>query len=412
MKTRLLVPLAIIIIGLVFATMMIISKKPPQKKTLIIQPRAVKTITAQAQDIQFKVASQGVVQSKIQSNLVSQVSGVVKYIAPNFVTGGFFKKDDVLLQIDDTDYQIAINESQSRLDGDQARLSQEKARVQQAEQEWALTGRPKSAAPALALRLPYLEEAEAKVRGSEADLANAKLRLQRTTLRAPYDGILAAKQVDLGQYVNTGNQLAQLFSVDVAEVRLSLSDKDMAFLQLPEPGHEDHPKPLVTFSASVSGQDYQWQGKIIRTEGVVDANTREHYAVAEIEDPYNLKSHSAKPALSVGTFVKAQIEGKLTPSLVKLPREVLKDSNIILINDNNQLRIRHVQLIRSEADWIYLGEGVQSGEKVITTSLETRIEGMALKDDTEIHATELTEPTQVVEKLKHLPTATTSSVSE
>ena len=376
---KVFVPIGILTVGVVGLLIMSSLKTKLPKKPVINKSQIVETVSARTEDVQFQIRSQGVVKPRTESNLVSQVSGVINYISPKFVVGGYFKKGEILLKIEDVDYQIALEQSQARLDGDKARLAQEQARV---EKEWALTGRAKKDAPALALRLPNLKEAQAQVRGSEADLRSARLGLERATIRAPYDGILRSKFTDLGQYVNVGTQLATSYAVDYAEVRLSLSDRDLAYLELPQPGHEPTADlPRVIFTASHGNQLYTWHGQIVRTEGIIDEKSRVHYAVAQIDDPYNIENSSGLPPLSVGTFVKAEIEGIWGKSVVRLPREVLQGVGTVMVMDaKNKLRVRQVDILRAETDWIYVSDGIAEGEKVITTSLETRVEGMAVKE--------------------------------
>ncbi len=409
MTKKILLPISILSVSIVIVIALFAGRSPPPKKPNMVKPRMVQTIIAESEDLQFEVLSQGVVRPRTESNIVAQVSGVIRYISPKFVIGGYFKKGEVLVQIEDVDYQIAIAESKARLDGDNARLEQEKARVGQAEKEWALTGRSKKEAPALALRLPYLNEAQAKVRGAQADLRNAKLSLKRATIRAPYDGILAEKQADLGQFINVGGQLGKAFAVDYAEVRLPLSDRDMAYLDLPSPGKLNQIFPKVAVSAKVANQLRQWTGRIIRTEGLIDEKTRVHYAVVEIDDPYGILSDSRSSVLSVGTFVNATIEGKWAKSVIRLPREVLKGENTLLVmDDKNTLRVRQVDIVRADTHWIYIRKGIHSGEKVITSSLESRVEGMALNENTKIIEDDKEGGTLVAGKDK-MPEASTSS---
>src|SRR5690606_37125888 len=115
--------------------------------------------------------------------------------------------------------------------------------------------------------------------------------------------LIREKMVDIGQYVGTGTQLLRTFAVDYAEVRLPLTDRDIAFLDLPQPGQPvkaDAKHKTVTLSASVGGRPLQWNAHIVRTDGVIDSSTRVYHAVAQVPDPYGLRQTAVKPALQIG----------------------------------------------------------------------------------------------------------------
>src|SRR5699024_221752 len=144
----------------------------------------------------------------------------------------------------------------------------------------------------------------------------ARRDLERTRISLPYDGMVRSRAVDIGQYVSTGTTLGEAFAVDVAEVRLSLPDRDLAFVNLPRPGKENQPSPRVRFHASVNGERGSWSGKIVRTEGVVEQTTRLTWAVARIEDPYGLLGADRNVPLPMGSYVQAEIHGRSAAGLV------------------------------------------------------------------------------------------------
>ncbi len=379
-----LIPAGIILAGYVVFAVMSKLKPDPPKKPVEIKPTLVETLTIKTEDIHFQVTTQGTVQPRTESTLVAEISGVIKKVAENYVVGGYFKKGDVIMQISTIDYEIALKQSQARHAGDKARLAQEKARVKQAEKEWALSGRAKKDAPALALRIPNLEEALANVNASAADLRNAELRLERTSIRAPYDGMVKTKLVDIGQYVNVGTQLVQAFAVDYAEVRLPLSNSDLQFLKLPKPGTISSRPIKVILTSKIGNEEHQWQGLLNRSEGRIDPKSRVYYGVVQINDPYGLNSTGSemqKAPLNIGSFVTAEIEGFSMSSIVKLPRTALKgDNKILLMDSNNKLKLQEIEITRVQDDWIYIQQGLKNGDKVVLTALETAIAGMLLRD--------------------------------
>jgi len=285
----------------------------------------------------------------------------------------------MLLQIDPSDYQTALKRAEAALASRQAKLSDETARSRQALKDWQNLG--KSGQPSdLVLRKPQLQDAKANVSAAEADVEKAQRDLQRTRITVPYDGLLKAKSVDIGQYVTPGTRLGVSFAIDTVEIRLPLSKRDMAFLELPSATEaQQAPFPKVTLLPAESGSTQSWQAEIIRTEGVVDEASRMIYAVAQVVDPYGVLGLSTQDELKVGTFVSAQIEGIAVENVVVLPRFVVQSDNTVLVaNENRELEIRSVTVIRAEPRTVYVSDGLSGGEKVVTTTLEAPIPGTRL----------------------------------
>ncbi len=161
--------------------------------------------------------------------------------------------------------------------------------------------RSSKAATDLAMRKPQQAEALASLEFAKADLEKREGDLDRTVIRAPYDGLVREKRADIGQFVNSGSPLAVTFSVEVAEIRLPLPDSQLPYLNLDEHELVQGRGPGVVLSANIGGQLNSWQGRIIRTEGIFDERSRVLYLVAQIDDPYNRYSQKWQHSLRMGT---------------------------------------------------------------------------------------------------------------
>lgn len=373
----------VVIVGLGIAaisTMMANKPQPPKKPPQLNSP-LVEVITPQAQTVQFKVEAHGVVQPRTETTLVSEVSGVVVTVSDKFVSGGLFKQGEMIMQIDPSDYEVSVEQAKARLAGQKAKYAQEKAKADQAKKEWDLTGRSRSKAPVLALREPFLLEAEANMQSAEADLKKAEQKLARTVIRAPYDGMVKSKMVDVGQFVSMGTQIGITFAIDYAEVRLPLTEQELAFINLPSWNETNRVVSKVTLKASYAGNEESWNGKIVRMEGVVDKQSRVHYVVARVSDPYGINdSSNISVPLKVGTFVTASIQGKEVHNLIKLPRDAFKDLSQVIVSDaNNQLYTRELVVVRADSDHVYVGAGLEEGDRIVMTSLGSPVQGMKLR---------------------------------
>jgi RND family efflux transporter MFP subunit len=354
------------------------NQRPEQKED---GPRAmlVDVIPAERVSLNLKVYSQGSVLPRTETTVVAEVSGKIVSVSPHFIAGGFFRKDEVLLQIDPSDYEAALKRAEANLASRQAQYADQKARSEQAMKDWINLGRQGEPSD-LTLRKPQLAEAQANVQAAEADLQKAKRDLERTRIKGSYDGLVRSKLADVGQFVAPGTPVAMTFSIDTAEVRLPLTAQDLSFLELPSvTDPTDRPRPQVVLRSETTGISGEWRGEIIRTEGVIDEKSRVTYAVAQVVDPYGVLGVSRQPELRVGTFVRAEISGRRLDNVVTLPRSVLgADDTVLIANADNELEIRTVDVIRAEPRQVYIGGGIEQGERVITTQLDAPIAGTAL----------------------------------
>jgi RND family efflux transporter MFP subunit len=374
-------PLAVIALSVVLVVVMvtIAQGKRPERKDTSSQALLVDAIPAQVESLNFSVYSQGAVKPRTETTLVAEVAGRIVSVSTNFIAGGFFRNGEVLLQIDPSDYETGLLRAQANLASRKAQYADQKARSEQAMKDWINLGR-KGEPSDLTLRKPQLAEALAAVQAAEAELQEAERDLQRTRIKLPYDGLVRSKGVDVGQFVSPGTPLGVTFAIDTAEIRLPLSSGDIAYLDLPSATRLDRANRIpVTLTAENSGFGDRWEAEIVRTEGVVDERSRVIYAVAEVVDPYGVLGLSRQPELKMGAFVRAEIQGLRADNVVVLPRAVLlPDDTILVANDDRKLEIRPVTVARAEPRRVYLSDGVEEGELVITTSLDVPIPGTQL----------------------------------
>jgi RND family efflux transporter MFP subunit len=376
---RFVLPPLLILGALAVVVILIMNRPQPPEREPVETAMLVDTIEAERAGDHFVVEAQGTVQPRTQTTLVPEVGGKVTDISEAFVAGGFFRAGDVLVQIDPSDYETALKQAEAELAAARARLSDERSRSEQARRDWEQLHGGEREPSELVLRIPQLEQARASVQAAEAAVARAERNLERTRISLPYDGMVRSRSVDIGQYVSAGTTLGRAFAVDVAEVRLPLPDRDLAFVNLPRPGREDQPTPRVRFYADVGGERGSWTGEIVRTEGVVEEATRLTYAVARIEDPYGLLGEDRQVPLPMGTYVQAEIHGRSAAGLIELPREALRDGDrLYLADEEDRLEIRPVDVVRSTAQRVYLSNSIEPGQRVITTAITAPIPGTKL----------------------------------
>jgi RND family efflux transporter MFP subunit len=287
----------------------------------------------------------------------------------------------VLLRIDPRDYETNLLRAEAALKSTESNLAQEKGRAQVAEQEWQKLpkGSQRSqAAKDLYLRKPQLDQAQSQMLAAQADLNTAQDNLERTIIRAPYDALIRSKHSELGQFVAAGSPLADIFSVEYAEIRLPIPQNKLDYLELPGLSGTDRGSAIDLYT-DVGGEVKHWTAHLHRTEGVFDERSRVLYAVAQIEDPYGLQ-HPDREPLRIGTFVNANIEGRELADIVPLPRYVMRaGNNLWVVDKSNHLRNRQVTLLRTGGDLVYISGGLDNGDLVSLTTLDSSLDGTEVR---------------------------------
>ncbi|WP_233998684.1 efflux RND transporter periplasmic adaptor subunit [Microbulbifer pacificus] len=353
------------------AAVILMAPKPEEKVAEAAVPPVADVLYAEPGRHTLLVPSQGSVHARHEIEVVARVGGVIESVSDAFVPGGFFRQGDSLIQIEAADYRHQLTRAESQVATAAASLAQEQGMAKQAKREWRDLGTP--TANDLFLRKPQLAAAEAALAAAKADRDQAKLNLERTAVKTPFAGRVVETLVDIGQYVTPGTKLARIHSTGVAEVRLPLTDHQLSLLELPL-GRAIDNGPVVRLTANLAGQQREWRGQIVRTEAAIDPNSRFVYAVAQVANPYQ-----GEAPLINGLFVEAQIAGKTYDDITLLPRQALHEGNhILVLNEENQLGFRDVELLQAVGDQVWLRGDIASGDKVVISSLGYSREGMVL----------------------------------
>lgn len=353
---------------------------------------AVTTELINQSNVELQVSSQGTVEPRTSTTLVSEVSGAVLEVASQFEVGGTFKKGDILIRLDAADYKVAKQRAEAQLKSAKAQLLTEQARSIQAKKEWQMTGRPIEDAPILALRTPFLAEAEARLLQAQAEVAQAELKIQRTVIRAPYAGMVSATHVDMGQYVTIGTRLGSIFAIDYAEIRLPMTDKQMSKLSLAKSAIKNQPftEAKVELKAMVNGQQVSWPAVLVRSEGTIEQSSRAQYLVAQIDDPYHLNNQQNSQPLLMGTFVEATVTGKIIKDVYALPRYALRSNQrIATVTAEKRLKMITVDYSYEDRNYYYLTSDLEGQVEVVTSGMGIMVDGMKVKPQSSDDWTEL-----------------------
>lgn len=372
-------PLLIIVAGIFVVQTLVATKPPPEKKEEELRLVSLYVDDVKSESVVLHVETQGEVRPKTEIELVSQVAGRVVHVADEYAEGAEFSPQTTLIKIDDTDYEFAVVRAEAQVAAARTILERELANAQIKRDEWKVKENTKTPTP-FALNEPQVAEARAMILSTEAQLAEARLNLARTSIQVPFTGRVREKNVGLGQYVVPGESLGTVFSTDTIEVRLPLTDTQIFELGLPLGfvASKDN-APSVTLKAKVGRKEYTWKGHIVRTQAAVDQETRLIYAFAEVDNPYGLAEGSNMP-LAVGLFVTAEIDGSDVLEAFTIPRLALrKDDEVYVINDEDRLEIRKVDVLSTSESRVVLASGVEAGEQVVTSTIPAAVDGMQVQ---------------------------------
>ncbi len=359
--------LALTIGGVGFYAINASAAKDDGKKNIDTRP-LVKVEAAQAQDYQVRINSFGEVRPLERTMLASQLAGEVTSWHPNFVAGGKVARGDVLFSIEKDTYQAALLQAQADVSLAEAQLIEEQARGEVAKRE--AKSLPKSKVTDLYLRKPQLLSAQAALKSAQARLQIAQRDLDNCEVKAPYDALVVSRNLGVGQFVNQGATVAELFNIESAEITLPIAGFDRTFL----------PANIAQVDATVKTKGLNGitrAGKISRDLGVIDQATRMSQLVVRVEDPYSLKANL--PVLKFGSYVEVSFAGQTLNQVYRLPQELVNKRTVWIVDAEQTMQPKQVEVIREEGEYFIISSGLQSQDQLITTLPEYPQPGLKVK---------------------------------
>ena len=380
----------IIILGtLLWVSWYLVQMRPdPKAKEMKRKIPFVEIIRAEKKPLRSSILAYGTIQPRTLTTLIAEVPGIIEQVAPfaqesqtntSFRAGGFFRKGDMLLTIEETDLITMKAEAQANLRRAELQLLQEQEFAKQAKIEWG--DRDWNLASDLVKRIPQIEKAVAETKAAEARLTQASRDLNRSQVRAPFEGRILQTMADVGQQVGAGASasLAQIYALNSAEINFALSRSAMNFL-----GFSDGFKPSDELSVQVEvlspEEKVLHTGILDRSEGVVDPRTRLTNLIARVDKCF-ANPYAEKPVsfpLAVGQFVNLRLWGAEV-NVFLIPESAFRtQDSILLVNDENRLVTRKISVIHRANKLAWVTEGLNDGEQICVTPIEIISEGMQI----------------------------------
>ncbi len=371
---KIAVPVLLLLAGAALTFLLVSSRKPPRQKTVERLGPLVEAVAVHPADVPVIIRGTGTVRSPRTVQLIPQVSGRIVHVSPAFVQGGYFRAGEALVEIDRTDSEAALHQAEARVASAEVQLEMERARATVARREWEREHPGQEPPSPLVVREPQVRGAEADLAAARAALEKAKADLDRTRIALPFDGRVVEKQADLGQFVAPGQPIASVYAVESMEIPVPLRDDELAWFDIPCPGNRRTGSP-VTVTARLGGETMTWNGRIARTEGTVDLQTRTISVVVEVPRPVG----GTRIPLLPGMFVEAAIHGRTLRNAFAIPRYAIHEGDTVWVADGGVLRFRKVAVAHTAGDTAYLTGGLADGDLVVTSQLEVVTDGMKVR---------------------------------
>ena len=379
---RALLPLLVVVIALGLTFVMIKSRKAPMSQETPYLGPTVDVAELVKTSRQIIVSGTGAVQPRYEVSITPQVKGRINEISPQMVAGGVLRKGELLFAMEEIDYLLAIELARASLAQAELELLRNENLAEVARNEWQSLKSAGDAAPnPLVVYEPQLKSARAQRDAALANVKQAEINLQRTRIFAPFNCYVRSEQVEIGQFINAGSSVAVIVGTDQAEVVVPLPLDELAWLQVPRNGNTQKGS-LAQVELKSGDQVYRWQGVITRALGEIDPRNRMARVVVTVDDPHStgISGRSLLNELLPGMFVEVRLQGKELIDVIAVPRGALHDNDTVWIADQeNQLHIRTVEILRRERDEILVRSGLQAGERIVLTGVSGAAEGMLLR---------------------------------
>ena len=422
-----------VVIGIAVLAWQLSGRKAPEQAEAEETARPVRIIEAAPGDFVPRALGYGYVQPGTVWEAVAQVAGKVVYRHPDLERGRLLAAGSDLLHIDPANYELAVARIEANVEAVQAELEELEVRrtntgssleilrraLALAEQDLA---RKRKLVAKGNISQTAVDEAESAVLNerrqiqdlqnqlnvlpaeqrvleanlalNEAQLEEARLDLERTVIRLPFEARIAEVLAEATQFVSAGQKLAVADSIDLAEITAQIALNHMRPL-VPTgydlsslSAEEISAMPLRWgFAAKVRlvAGDFAatWDARFDRISDMVDPQTRTLGLVVAVDEPYRSAIPGQRPPLTKNMYVEVEIRGAPQAGRIAVPRVAVHrgpdgGAVVYLAGPGDRLAFRPVVLGPTQSDFVIVREGLEGGERVVVSDLVPAIEGMLL----------------------------------
>jgi multidrug resistance efflux pump len=415
---RIVVIVAVLAVGVLTMSTMILLKEEPAEAHKVERSLAVETITVAPEDVPVTVSGLGEVRALNVVSISAEIPGKVIEIHPKLELGEMVPAGELLFRIDPRDYEAArvqaaaevaqlektverltrqsaidqerlqtLERNERLMEGEFSRVRDlyekddvgTRSAVDQAEMAFnQASDAHDQLGQQVALYPVQIEEAQSGLKGARARLEQAEANLSRTEVRAAFDARIKMVNLEPGQYLNPGMEVLTLADDSVLEISVSLDSRDARdWLQFEEePADDDAPgsswfgklKPVpCTIAWTEDPEAHRWEGVAHRIESF-DPQTRTVSVAVRVNSGSARASTGGLPLVE-HMFCQVGIPGKVMKQVYRLPRWAVSYEGKVNIARSGRLAIQEVDVVRHEGEETFVGSGLNPGDTVITTRL-------------------------------------------
>ncbi|WP_415719717.1 efflux RND transporter periplasmic adaptor subunit [Maridesulfovibrio sp.] len=376
-------PLLIVAVAVIGAKTLIATRPVAKKKAPVVSAPLVNVNVLAFDDYQVWTPVMGTVEAAREISLEPQVIGRVISVSDSFIPGGYFEKGEEVLRIDPVDYELAVQQQQAVVAEAEYNLKLESGQQRVAGREWKLLKKSSGGTAQeaeLALRKPHLQKAKADLVSSKAKLRQARIDLGRTRVTAPFSCMVVSKSADLGAQLTLGETIASLVGTDEFWVVVSVPVDRLSSISVPS-SQNNYKGSKARVVMSSGNTVMEREGEVLRLLPSLESKGRMARVIVSVKDPLNLKGGEVRPLL-LGSYVSVYIDSGTLENVVAIPRTAFRDNNTIWVMlDSGVLDIRSVEPVWRDQDFIYLAEGVKSGEKLVVTDISAPLQNMKVREN-------------------------------
>ena len=418
-----------IVIGVAILAYVVANKAPPPRAPASELIRHVRVISVAEMSVVPRILGYGSIKPEKIWTASAEVGGRVTYVHPDFKKGAILSAGTEIIRISPADYELAITQAEANINAIDAQLTEldvneqntgeslkieeralevnekelarkrsllKRSNISQAavdqEQRSSLAQRRKVQDLKNALRLipsqRALQQEERAV--NEAKLGVARLDLERTHIRLPFDARIAEQNVEQTQYVQAGQTLGVADSMGAAEVDAQIPiSRFRALLE----GVSDAPVNIASgsfqelaarfgFEAVVrlrlDGRTVDWTARFSRLSDTIDPQTRTLGMIASVDGSYARAIPGQRPPLVKGMFVEVELRARPIENKIVVPRSVITGNRIYVVGADDRLQVRNVVVGLQQGNFAVVSEGLEAGDRVVVSDLTPAIEGMLL----------------------------------
>ena len=384
---QLLIAISILALFGLLTFILIKSRKRPQRKEPEILAPLVMVEQLKTADIPMVIRAYGTVSPKVEVDIVPEVPGKVVSVNSELKAGGLIPAGEQILRIDERDYEFAVQQADAVVADAQVKLEIEMAEAEVARRGWEKLHPGTEPNSPLVFRESQVRQMKAALESAKAQLETAKLRLERTSLSLPFDALIISEKVDLGQYMVAGQPVAVAYGIDTVEIEIPLDDEELAWFDIFEDlaslngNRALSRKTPAVVKADFAGAEHTWKGYVTRTTGQVDKMSRMISVVVEVPKPF--ERSNGRPPLLPGIFAEVLIEGKVLKNAIAVPRDAIHGSNKVWVVKGDSLSIQSLDILRADKDFAYAMASADQNATIVTSSLDTVMEGMKVRTQLE-----------------------------